>query len=94
MNTMSTVYVAKRNGECQHCGHRFYSSEPNPAPLCYHCKSAGRTAEVDTCPPRGRTRVETAAPIFDSFADYAAYDADDLRDAAIERELDDYEVAS
>jgi hypothetical protein len=44
--TMSTVYVAKRNGECQHCGHRFFSSEPNPAPICYHCKSAGRVVET------------------------------------------------
>ncbi len=78
--TMSTVYVAKRNGQCQHCGHRFYSSEPNPPPLCYHCKSAGRT-------------VEAAEPIFDSYADFAAYDADALRDAAIERELDASEVA-
>ncbi len=78
--TTSTVSVAKRNGQCQHCGHRFYSSEPNPAPLCYHCKSAGRT-------------IETAAPIFETYADFAAFDADDLRDAAIERALDDCEVA-
>ncbi len=74
------IFIAERNGQCQHCGHRFFSSEPNPAPLCYHCKSAGRT-------------VETAAPDFDSFADYAAYDADDLRDQALERALDDCEVA-
>ncbi len=45
-DTMSTVYVAKRNGQCQHCGHRFFSSEPNPVPICYHCKSAGRTVET------------------------------------------------
>lgn len=45
-DTMRTVYVAKRNGECAHCGHRFYSSEPNPASICYHCKSAGRTVET------------------------------------------------
>ncbi|MDQ3525428.1 MAG: hypothetical protein M3451_10300 [Chloroflexota bacterium] len=80
-DTMSTVYVAKRNGQCQHCRHRFYSSEPNPAPLCYHCKSAGRT-------------VETAAPIFETYDDYSAWFADDLRDAAMEHELDDCEVAS
>ena len=79
-DTMSTVYVAKRNGQCQHCGHRFFSSEPNPAPLCYHCKSGGRT-------------IETAEPIFDSFADYAAFDADDLRDAALEHAFGDCEVA-
>lgn len=36
------IYIAERNGHCQHCGHRFFSSAPNPAPLCYHCKSAGR----------------------------------------------------
>jgi len=77
---MRTVSVAKRTGQCQHCGHRFFSSEPNPAPLCYHCKAAGRT-------------VETAEPIFETFADFAAFDADDLRDAAIERALDDCEVA-
>ncbi len=77
---MRTVSVAKRNGQCQHCGHRFFSSEPNPAPLCYYCKSAGRT-------------IETAEPDFDSYADYAAYFADDLRDAAMERELDASEVA-
>ncbi len=104
--TMSTVYVAKRNGQCQHCGHRFYSSEPNPAPLCYHCKSAGRTVEVFG----GMTQIVSSAspsalyalasestpeeaPIFETFADYATYDADDLRDAAIERALDDCEVA-
>lgn len=75
------IFIAKRNGQCQHCGHRFYSSAPNPAPLCYHCKAAGRT-------------VEAAAPIFDSYADFAAFDADDLRDAKLERELDDCEVAS
>jgi hypothetical protein len=80
-DTMSTVYVAKRNGQCQYCRHRFYSSEPNPAPLCYHCKSAGRT-------------VETAAPIFETYDDYSAWFADDLRDAAMEHELDDCEVAS
>ncbi len=45
------IFIAKRNGQCQHCGHRFFSSEPNPAPLCYHCKAAGRT-------------VETAEPVF------------------------------
>ncbi len=78
--TTSTVYVAKRNGQCQHCGHRFFSSEPNPAPLCYHCKSAGRT-------------VEAAEPVFETYADFAAYFADDLRDAAMEREFDDCEVA-
>ena len=85
---MRTVFVAKRNGQCQHCGHRFFSSAPNPAPLCYHCKSAGRT-------PSGQMSggSETAEPIFETYADFAAFDADDLRDAAIERALDDCEVA-
>ncbi len=73
------IYVAKRNGQCQHCGHRFFSSEPNSAPLCYHCKSAGRT-------------IETAGR-FETYADFADFDADDLRDAAMEHELDDCEVA-
>jgi hypothetical protein len=48
--TMSTVTIAKRNGHCQHCGHRFFSSAPNPAPICYHCESAGRTVETDAEP--------------------------------------------
>jgi hypothetical protein len=97
--TMSTVYVAERNGQCQHCGHRFFSSEPNPAPLCYHCKSAGRTVEtaepVET--PVSVSTIDPAyadVPDFETYDDYAAYFADDLRDAALKRELDDYEVAS
>ncbi len=102
--TMSTVYVAKRNGQCQHCRHRFFSSEPNPAPLCYHCKSAGRTIEAAEPEPafgipKADELVSTLDPAyadvpdFDSYDDYAAWFADDLRDAAIERELDDCEVA-
>ncbi len=104
--TMSTVYVAKRNGECQHCGHRFFSSEPNPAPLCYHCESAGRTVEVFGDNPQFAEFANPSAiyalasestpdevPDFETYADFAAFDADDLRDAAIERELDDCEVA-
>ncbi len=105
-DTTSTVYVAKRNGQCQHCGHRFYSSEPNPAPLCYHCKSAGRSGEVFGDNPQIAEFANPSAlyalasqstpeevPDFETFADYATYDADDLRDAAMERELD-CEVAS
>jgi hypothetical protein len=46
----STITIAKRNGQCQHCGHRFFSSVPNPLPLCYHCKSAGRTVEIEAEP--------------------------------------------
>jgi hypothetical protein len=50
------IYIAERNGQCQHCGHRFFCSEPNPAPICYHCKSAGRSVEVEAADP-----VETPA---------------------------------
>ncbi len=51
--------------------------------MCGTCNGAGRVT----------VEVEAAAPIFDSYADYAAFDADDLRDAAMERELDASEVA-
>jgi len=34
------IYIAKRNGTCQHCGHLFFSSSPTPGPLCYHCKTS------------------------------------------------------
>lgn len=47
----STITIAKRNGQCQHCGHRFFSSAPNPAPICYHCASAGRTVDVEAAEP-------------------------------------------
>jgi hypothetical protein len=109
-DTMRTVYVAKRNGQCQHCGHRFFSSEPNPAPLCYHCESAGRTVEVyesfksanveifDISPSAlyalASESTPEEVPDFDSYDDFATYDADDLRDAALERELDEHGVAS
>jgi hypothetical protein len=98
-HTTGTVYVAERNGQCQHCGHRFFSSEPNPAPICYHCKSAGRTVEaaepVET--PATLSTIDPAyadVPDFASYDDYSAWFADDLRDAAMEHDLDDYEVAS
>ncbi len=107
-DTMSTVYVAKRNGQCQHCGHRFFSSEPNPAPLCYHCERAGRTVEVfggmTQIPPSAEFEAHALyalasestpeeVPDFETYDDFAAYFADDLRDQALERELDDCEVA-
>jgi hypothetical protein len=59
-DTMRTVYVAERNGQCQHCGHRFYSSEPNPAPICYHCKSAGRT--IETAEPVENRQIDGFQP--------------------------------
>jgi len=41
------VYIERRNGQCQHCGHRFFSSSPTPGPLCFHCKNAGKAVEDD-----------------------------------------------
>src|SRR5680860_788415 len=34
------IYIAKRNGHCQHCGHHFFSSSPTPGTLCFHCKTS------------------------------------------------------
>ena len=34
------IYIAKRNGTCQHCGHHFFSSSATPGPLCFHCKTS------------------------------------------------------
>lgn len=49
-DTTSTVYIEKRAGHCQHCGHRFFSSVPNPPAICFHCKDAGRSVEIDAEP--------------------------------------------
>lgn len=50
------IYVAKRNGTCQHCGHHFFSSNPTPGPLCFHCQTsqvvrAKMQAKIDTTDP-------------------------------------------
>ncbi len=50
---------------------------------CDDCNGAGSREPVSPRDP-----AYAGVPDFDSYADFAAYDADDLRDAAMEHELD------
>ncbi len=56
---------------------------------CDDCNGAGSLEPVSTLDP-----AYADVPDFETYDDYSAWYADDLRDAAMEHELDDYEVAA
>jgi RecJ-like exonuclease len=69
-------------------GKEGYCSERTEDVRCDDCDGAGSREPVSTLDP-----AYAGVPDFDSYDDYAAWFADDLRDAQLEHERDDCEVA-
>ncbi len=69
-------------------GKEGYRSERTEDIRCDDCNGAGSLEPVSTLDP-----AYADVPDFETYADYAAFDADDLRDAKLERDADESEVA-
>jgi RecJ-like exonuclease len=92
------------NGRCETCkgagtvhvtrsrwiggGENGYRSERTEDIRCDDCNGTGSLEPVSTLDP-----AYAGVPDFETYDDYSAFDADDLRDADLEQMLDDCEVA-